>query len=203
MPTNTFFNLPPPKRERLLRAAVSEFMQKPFNEVSVNRIIRAAQIPRGSFYQYFSDKSDLFRHILSHYGRLMEDTILSSIDACGGDLLAAPLALFDQTIVCIRGNRLEFQILIGIFRQNAGMDASQMWDFTSMARIILGRADMNRLNITGQEKQIALLDLLFSSTVQALMAASCGKLTVEECRERLINKIAIIRRGVEIKEEPC
>ncbi len=72
MPTSTFFNLPSPKRERLLRAAVSEFVQKPFNEVSINRIIRAAEIPRGSFYQYFEDKTDLFRHILSYFSRRLK-----------------------------------------------------------------------------------------------------------------------------------
>ncbi len=72
MPTSTHFNLPPPKRERLLRAAVGEFVQKPFNEVSINRIIRAAEIPRGSFYQYFEDKTDLFHHILAHFSRRLK-----------------------------------------------------------------------------------------------------------------------------------
>ena len=51
MPTTTFFNLPPPKREKLLRAAVAEFARRPYGEVSINRIIQAAEIPRGSFYQ--------------------------------------------------------------------------------------------------------------------------------------------------------
>ena len=54
MPTNTFFNLPPPKREKLLQAAAAEFTRKPYGEVSINRIIQAAEIPRGSFYQYIS-----------------------------------------------------------------------------------------------------------------------------------------------------
>lgn len=49
MPTSTFYNLPPPKRNKLLRAAVAEFAQKPFDEVSINRIIQAAEIPRGAF----------------------------------------------------------------------------------------------------------------------------------------------------------
>ena len=53
MPTSTFFNLPPPKRERLLRAAVEEFSRKPFGEASINRIVQKAEISRGSFYQYF------------------------------------------------------------------------------------------------------------------------------------------------------
>ena len=203
MPSTTFFNLPPPKRERLLRAAVSEFIQKPFNEVSINRIIRVAGIPRGSFYQYFEDKSDLFRYILDYFSKQLEKAILSSLDACGGDLLAAPLTLFDTVLTCIRENRLEFQVLTSIVRQNVGMDAGQLWDFTSGAQAVLDRADMSRLNIAGQEEQIALLGLLLSSTAQALMAASCGKLPLEKCRKRLETKMSIIRRGAEIKEEPC
>lgn len=197
MPTSTFFNLPPPKRERLLRAAVAEFVRKPFNEVSINRIIQAAEIPRGSFYQYFEDKMDLFHHILAFFGRSLEKAILASLDACGGDLLAVPLTLFDTVLACIRENRAEFQALTDIVRQNGGMDASQLWDFIRVEQDILDRADMSRLCISSREAQTALLDLLLSSTAQALMAASCGKLTQEEIRERLTNKIAIIRRGVE------
>ena len=49
MPTQTFFNLPPPKREKLLHAAVAEFARRPYGEVSISRIIQAAEIPRGSF----------------------------------------------------------------------------------------------------------------------------------------------------------
>ncbi len=202
MPTTTFFNLPPPKRERLLRAAVSEFVQKPFNEVSINRIIRAAEIPRGSFYQYFEDKADLFRHILSYFSRRLEESVLASLDACNGDLLAAPLALFDAVLACIRANHMEFQALTAIVRQNVNMDAGQLWDFPGVAQAVLARADTGRLRITGREEQLALLELLLSSTGQALMAASCGKLTPEESRERLANKITIIRRGAETKEEP-
>ena len=203
MPTTTFFNLPPPKRERLLRAAVSEFVQKPFNEVSINRIIHVAEIPRGSFYQYFENKMDLFQHILDYFGEQLEKAILDSLDACGGDLLAVPLKLFDTVLACIQENHLESQALTGIIRQNVGMDAGQLWDFTGIVQTVLDRTDMSRLRTGGPEEQIALLDLLLSSTAQALMSASCGKLTLEESRERLINKIAIIRRGAENKEEPC
>ena len=203
MPTSTFFNLPPPKRERLMRAAVEEFTNRPFNEVSINRIIQAAEIPRGSFYQYFEDKTDLFRFILAYFNQRLEEAILSSLDASGGDLLAAPLALFDRVLACLRENQAEFQTLAGIVRQNVGMNADQLWDLSGLAQAILDRADMGRLRVSGPEEQFALLDLLLSSTAQALMSASCGELTLEESRMRLANKIAIIRQGAEIKEEPC
>lgn len=204
MPTSTFFNLPPPKRDRLLRAAVAEFARKPFNEVSINRIIQTAEIPRGSFYQYFADKTDLFRHILALFDQRLEAVILSSLDACGGDLLSVPLALFDRVIACIQENQSEFQVFLQIIRQNVGMDAGQLWDFMGMAQTVLERADRSRLRTNGREEEIALLDLLLSSTAQALMAASCGKLTLEQSRKRLTIKIAVIRRGAENKEDyPC
>ena len=70
MPTDTFFRLPEEKRQRLMDAAWEEFTTVRFSDASINKIIRAASIPRGSFYQYFSDKDDLFSFLvrpLQHY----------------------------------------------------------------------------------------------------------------------------------------
>ena len=52
------------KRQRLLTAARKEFKRIRFSDVSINRIILNACIPRGSFYQYFEDKEDLFRYLM-------------------------------------------------------------------------------------------------------------------------------------------
>lgn len=60
MPSSTFFRLPPEKQEKLLRAARKEFARVPFADASINRIIQAADISRGSFYMYFRDKGELF-----------------------------------------------------------------------------------------------------------------------------------------------
>jgi AcrR family transcriptional regulator len=68
MPKQTFFNLPEDKRARVLEAAISEFGLKPFNKVSVSDIVEKAEIPRGSFYQYFEDLKDLYRHVLEVAG---------------------------------------------------------------------------------------------------------------------------------------
>ena len=64
MPTSTFFNLRPEKQERLLTAAAREFAAQPFHEASINSMIRAAGIPRGSFYMYFRDKEELFQYLV-------------------------------------------------------------------------------------------------------------------------------------------
>ena len=38
-----------------------------FADISINRIIATAHIPRGSFYQYFEDKEDLIHFLLELY----------------------------------------------------------------------------------------------------------------------------------------
>lgn len=65
MPKDTFFNLPEPKRKAVFDAAVGEFSTHMFSEASINRIVKAAQIPRGSFYQYFHGKEDLFSYVIT------------------------------------------------------------------------------------------------------------------------------------------
>ena len=72
MPSSTFLNLPAEKQEKLLEAATREFSHRPFNEASINQIIKEAGIPRGSFYMYFTDKEELFGHLMDSYGALLE-----------------------------------------------------------------------------------------------------------------------------------
>ncbi|MBR2539781.1 MAG: TetR/AcrR family transcriptional regulator [Mogibacterium sp.] len=56
----TFYRLPDDKKERILAAAHREFAGLTYEKTSINRILAEANIPKGSFYQYFDDKSDLF-----------------------------------------------------------------------------------------------------------------------------------------------
>jgi len=64
MPTAQFFKLEKDKQARILAAAVKEFSTVPYNDASINRIIKTADISRGSFYLYFADKEDLLFHLL-------------------------------------------------------------------------------------------------------------------------------------------
>ena len=63
MPKDTFFNLPEEKRQKIVEAAMLEFENNSFDSASINQIISVAQISKGSFYQYFEDKKDLYMHL--------------------------------------------------------------------------------------------------------------------------------------------
>lgn len=64
MPKQTFFNLPQEKRDTIIEAAVNEFAEYGFESASINRIVANSGISKGSFYQYFEDKLDVFRHLI-------------------------------------------------------------------------------------------------------------------------------------------
>ena len=65
MPKDTFFNLPDEKRILIETVALDEFATWGFDNASINRIVAKCQIAKGSFYQYFEDKKDLFMHIVT------------------------------------------------------------------------------------------------------------------------------------------
>lgn len=69
MPTQTFLKLPKGKQDRVVTAAVKEFATRRFSEAKLSNIIKEAKIPRGSFYQYFKDKMDLYKHVFDIIGK--------------------------------------------------------------------------------------------------------------------------------------
>ena len=64
MPNLTFFNLPDEKREQILQVAIDEFVENDYDRVSISRIVERAGIAKGSFYQYFANKEDLYAYVL-------------------------------------------------------------------------------------------------------------------------------------------
>lgn len=61
---DTFYNLPDRKQNRIIDVSFKEFVAYGFDLASIQRIVKNAGISRGSFYQYFDDKADLFEFVL-------------------------------------------------------------------------------------------------------------------------------------------
>lgn len=75
MPKTTFYNLSDEKKGRIFDAAVQEFSTRRFSEASVNQIINNASIPKGSFYQYFTGKEDIYLYMLEEISRQKQELI--------------------------------------------------------------------------------------------------------------------------------
>lgn len=86
MPSERFFNLPEEKKKRIIKAALKEFARVSYEEISINRIIQEAEIPRGSFYQYFEDKQDLEIFLLEGFRDRLKAGVNMYLDGEKGDL---------------------------------------------------------------------------------------------------------------------
>jgi AcrR family transcriptional regulator len=63
MPTQTFNNLSEDKKNRILQAAINEFSQRNVKEAYLSNIVSDAKISRGSLYQYFLNREDLYTYV--------------------------------------------------------------------------------------------------------------------------------------------
>lgn len=89
MPTSTFFRLDQDKQTKILNAAKEEFTKVPLEEASIANIVKSAEIPRGSFYQYFSGKEDVFYYLFEQIRKEPEETFIRFLEETKGDLFQA------------------------------------------------------------------------------------------------------------------
>ena len=122
MPTATFFRLPEEKRKRLIDACWSELTRVRFTDVSINRIITEARIPRGSFYQYFSDKEDLIHYLLDNMREYFISLLQGILVEARGDLFAMPLMAYDRFISQKGDTDPMLALFIRLMTLNKGLD---------------------------------------------------------------------------------
>lgn len=198
MPTTTFFNLPEEKRERLLAAARAEFARTSYGEASVNRIIRAAGIPRGSFYMYFTDKGELFRYLMERYGEMLVESFGGLLDRAGGDLFAAALDLYDAIAAQLAAGPC--RELAEIIRRNRQMEPGQLLTQPGPEAVLdrlRDRVDLSRLDLRTESDLADLFRLLVFCLAGALMTAE--REGVSAARSHLARALDILRRGAGAK----
>lgn len=99
MPKQTFFALPDEKRSRILDVAIEEFAAKPYDVASISNIVRSSDIAKGSFYQYFNNKQDLYQYLIE-YGNIKKLELVKTLPAPDpdSDLFGYFRWLFQSTV---------------------------------------------------------------------------------------------------------
>ena len=126
MPTATFFRRPEEKRTRLIEACWGELTRVRFTDVSINRIIAAARIPRGSFYQYFEDKEDPIRYLLEDMRQYFITQLRDILVEAKGDLFALPLMAYDRFIGRQGHTDPMLTLFIQLITLNKGLDLQSL-----------------------------------------------------------------------------
>ncbi|MFD1738406.1 TetR/AcrR family transcriptional regulator [Bacillus salitolerans] len=80
-----FFSLKPEKQELIINAALKQFVKSGYEKASTNEIVKEAQISKGSLFNYFNNKKDLYLYLIDHACNVIE-LIYDKIDMNERDL---------------------------------------------------------------------------------------------------------------------
>ena len=191
----TFFRLPEEKRTRFLDAAWEEFTRVSFSDASTNQIVRQAGVPRGSFYQYFRDKEDLFHYLMTQARDHFVELYASVLKRCGGDFFAAQLMCFDGTVEHGVEDAL-FQRWVRVLQLNPGLHMQMVQEdqpgFQMLARVC---REMNLTGFADEKTAQGAFMLSMFALAGAVMDSLAAPEQAAEFRERLATQLNIIKRG--------
>lgn len=205
MPTGTFFRLPEEKRSRLMEVAWEEFSNTPYAKVSINRIIQAAQIPRGSFYQYFADKEELFLYMVESLQNSLKEKLTQCLEQGEGDLFQLPMRIMDWA----EGGEGELDPQVRRFARIVGMNqGTDVFQFLPRPERLLPEDVMARVNTA----QLRRDDPEFLEDIFFFMVSAMGYTLMEilrtperaaALREQLRQRIELLRLGCAKPAEPA
>ena len=200
MPSKTFFNLAEGKREKLLLASRAEFARVPYDQVSINRIIHAAKIPRGSFYMYFTDKEDLFHYLMKEYIDRFSTLLVDTLKQEKGDLFAMFRSIFDDALDYCSGHTsdTDLDVFSQMLHRNMGVrntDMFSMFCVEDQFYYLIQYVDTSQLDLTAPEDLTDMLRILFCVSVPFFI--QCGiQPERPDLRQRYHNTLEILRHGL-------
>ena len=86
--SDSFNLLDEEKRQKIVNAALKEFSQSGYEKASTNKIISSADISKGSLFNYFENKKQLFLYLFDYCEKLNGEYLLDSVDWSEKDFLA-------------------------------------------------------------------------------------------------------------------
>ena len=197
MPKSTFYNLNKDKKEKIKKAIKNEFSKNPFSKASISNIIEEAQIPRGSFYQYFDDKEDALKYILDEVAQKERKKIIDILNRNSGDIFKTSIESFDY-IVNKNISEKEIQFLKNIVQEikEENIDFQLPIRNNFKSNVENWNINTENLNIKTEEDLKYILRILFIVTKTQIMDVILKRISNEKARENLIKQIQILKEGM-------
>lgn len=198
MPKQTFFNLRDDKKEKIEKALIKEFSHNTFEKASISSIILEANIPRGSFYQYFEDKEDAIYYIIDKYLEKEKNRIYQYLLKSEGDIFETAINIYEDMAKITEkdeNEKLFKNILQEIKKNNINIFDERKEMFKSK-RTIEKMINKTELNIENEEDLQYFLKILNVIVRAISMEVVLKKITVEEGKKRLVKEIEILKKGM-------
>ncbi len=201
VPKQTFIKLHIDKRETLIRSAIKEFSRAPIFEASISNIVKEAGIPRGSFYQYFEDKEDLYYFLLDEYSQRLRKRFISILKKQDGDLMEAFIESFRMMLINLQSieSRQFFRntfLNMNYKAENTLTPEVNEEQLNSRLAEVVGLVDHNKLNITDEIELIHVLKIMKAVTFQNLIQVFAKDLSIEESLRNYTLEVNLLKKGL-------
>ncbi len=200
MPSETYFNLNEDKRNRVYNAVFKEYVRVPLEEVSVKNIVNDADIPRGSFYQYFTDKEGALMYLISETSERGHEKVVGFANESQLDIYQLIHAVFCYEIDRLK-NREESARALLLNQIVKSARATSIF-YRVMAEAMLSHpvigACWDNMQFKRDDSAFKrnVFDLLFSTLKDALILALEDENNIDSAVSDFEMKMEIVRIGV-------
>ena len=200
MPSKTFLNLSQEKKNKILKAANKEFARVPIEQASIKNIVEEAGIARGSFYQYFEDKEDLFDYMMKLKMGNMENKLNKMIEKENGNIINICINIYDQFIRIgkIRKNNKFFKKIFENVKTSDNLMFIKKSEMNNkVEETFYNLYDKNKefLNVKNEEEFRLVIDILFTITRKRIVASLKYK-DSNEARNDFLKEIEFVKNGI-------
>lgn len=196
----TFYNLPEEKRQRIISAVMNEFSSSATEKVSINRIIKAANISRGSFYQYFDDKVDLVEVLVKTFADISVKGGRKALEYSNGDIFYTYEKLFD--IIADFGRDKKQKMILKNLTKNLRANDDLISEylinrFEGLApfREFSNRFNRDNLKYKSDEDVQCLSQILTQVLKNAIFDVFVAGMDCDKVRKNYLRKLEIIKSG--------
>ncbi|MFA5408665.1 MAG: TetR/AcrR family transcriptional regulator [Bacilli bacterium] len=196
MVKQTYLNLSREKQERILSAARKEFSRAPLNEASVANIIKDADIPRGSFYQYFNDLEDIFYYILENHSKDIRQHLSSNLVHYKGDIIKSFVDLYQYMLVKINEKSNEFYFKNIFLNMDYKTEKMFLPNLEDNLNEIIQLVDISYLNISSRLQLIYILEIIEAVMMHNLVEIFKRNVSQEKNIEIFVKELLLIKEGI-------
>lgn len=201
MPKPTFFHLSKEKQDTLIQSAKNEFSRVPLHEASIANIIKNAGIPRGSFYQYFEDKEDLFFYLINQLSQKSHERFISIMKEKNGDLFETFIDSFQfmirnhriqehknffRNVFSNMNYKLENTLANNVYKENQ----------TNQFLHLISLVNTKNLNIKDERELLQIIKIISAVHFQNLVQVFVKDLSDEEALSNYIEQMELLKRGL-------
>lgn len=199
MPTSTFFNLPKTKQKKIIEASLKEFGRVLLSDASINKIIKDANISRGSFYNYFKDINDLYIYSLNNYKEKFFEIFEKTIDNTNGDLIETTKIIYDKIVYnCITEKKIFKNFFLNMNYNISIRSRIECENIENKYKLIelICKINKEKLNIETEEELFYIIDMILGFLIHGLIETIIDEKNPEVVKDKINKQLEILKRGI-------